>query len=430
MNELSPLPVDEQYPDPPADAAFEGLAGDVVRALDPHTESDPVAVLTQFITMFGNCVNRSSFVSVEASRHTTNIFICLVGGTGTGRKGTSNAQAVRPLALADPEWAQTRIQSGLSSGEGLVWAVRDPIDRKDPVKDGGKIVGYEIVIADHGIDDKRLLATETEFSSVLKVAAREGNLLTNTIRQAWDSGSLRLMTKTSPAKSTDAHISIIGHITKDELLHYMAATEIANGFANRFLWCCVKRSKLLPEGGNLSDQELGPIVSRLRAALDFSRKAGELTRDEEARDLWRQIYESLSSRRPGLLGAATSRAEAQVVRLSLIYALLDCSPLIRVKHLRSALALWRYCEASARFIFGERIGDPVSDKIVEELRAMPDGLTRTELNASFGRNRTRNEIDGALVSLIRQGLIHSVNQPKEKGRPVERLTAVRLKTQK
>ena len=40
------------------------------------------------------------------------------------------------------------------------------------------------------------------------------------------------MTK-SPAKATDAHISVIGHITTDELRRSLTRTEAANGFANR-----------------------------------------------------------------------------------------------------------------------------------------------------------------------------------------------------
>ena len=63
--------------------------------------------------------------------------------------------------------------------------------------------------------------------------------------------------------------------------------------------------------------------------------------------MWRAIYSKLSAKPPGLLGAATARAEAQVVRLSLIYALLDRAAAIGTEHLTAALALWRYCADSA-----------------------------------------------------------------------------------
>jgi hypothetical protein len=106
-------------------------------------------------------------------------------------------------------------------------------------------LGYQEVLADEGVHDKRLMVYAPEFAAVLKVAGRDGNTLSATIRQAWDTGILRIMTKNNPAVATEAHISIVGHITKAELLRHLDATEKANGLANRFLWVCVKRSKLL-----------------------------------------------------------------------------------------------------------------------------------------------------------------------------------------
>ena len=88
---------------------------------------------------------------------------------------------------------------------------------------------------------KRLAVAEGEFANVLKVMAREGNTLSPVLRSAWDYGNLRSMTKNSEARATGAHISIIGHITKDELRRLLTETEQANGFGNRFLWLAVRR---------------------------------------------------------------------------------------------------------------------------------------------------------------------------------------------
>jgi hypothetical protein len=426
----STRPTDEaepvrRWPEPPAPDAFYGLAGKFVRIVSPHTEADHVAMLAQFLVFFGNMAGRSSFFRVEADSHTTNINAILVGETASGRKGTSLSQTRRPFERCDQEWAENRIQSGLSSGEGLIWSVRDPIERKDPIKEQGRVVAYETVIADHGIEDKRLLVLETEFSSTLKVADREGNTLTGVVRQAWDTGSLRLMTKSNPAKSTGAHISIIGHIPQDELLRCMNSTELGNSFANRFLWLAVRRSKMLPDGGHVPDQALDAITGKLREALDFARRGHELERDSAARKVWHTIYESLSSRKSGLLGSVLSRAEAQVTRLSLIYALLDQSRTIRPEHLKAALAIWEYCETSVRYIFGDKIGDPIADTILNALRGASEGLTRTEISALFSRNRDRQGMDLALSTLARQDLASAIRE-ETGGRPIEKWVAVRL----
>ena len=47
------LPVPEGWPEPPAPDAYYGLAGDIVGAIAPHTEADPVAVLVQLLVAYG-----------------------------------------------------------------------------------------------------------------------------------------------------------------------------------------------------------------------------------------------------------------------------------------------------------------------------------------------------------------------------------------
>ncbi len=242
------------------------------------------------------------------------------------------------------------------------------------------------------------------------------------VRNAWDSGNLRTLTKNSPAKASGAHISVVGHITRDELLRYLEDTEAANGFGNRFLWFCVRRSKALPEGGRLTDTDLAPIIHDLSRALQFARSTDELQRDAEARQVWHRVYEELSDGRPGLLGAMIARAEAQVMRIACIYALLDMSPNIRKEHLIAALAVWEYAEASAKFIFGERMGDPVADRIFDALLQAPNGVTRTEISNLFGRNQGSSTIDRALRQLRIAGLVTCVSGPTA-GRPVEQWAA-------
>ncbi len=89
--------------------------------------------------------------------------------------------------------------------------------------------------------------------------------------------------------------------------------------------------------------------------------------------VWAEVYPKLSEGRPGLLGAATSRAEAQVMRLATIYALLDKSAVVRAEHLMAALAVWEYAEQSAKYIFGSALGDPTADAILRALRRAPRG---------------------------------------------------------
>ena len=101
----------------------------------------------------------------------------------------------------------------------------------------------EEVLLHEGVDDKRLLVTSGEFMGVLQVMRRQGNTLSPVVRAAWESGYLVSPTKNSPAKATGAHVSIIGAISKEELLRAVEEVDADNGLLNRFLWCCSRRSK-------------------------------------------------------------------------------------------------------------------------------------------------------------------------------------------
>ena len=415
----TPVPV-PSWPDPPEAAAFAGLAGEFVRIIEPHTEADPAAILVQLLIGFGNLIGRNPYFAVEADRHHCNEFAALVGDTAKGRKGTSWGYARGILGEIDPGWAAERLMSGLSTGEGLIFAVRDAVTRREPIKEGKRIIGFQDVEVDPGESDKRILCVESELGGTLRIATRDGNSLSALVRQSWDTGDLRTMTRNNPLRATGAHVSIIGHVTRDELLKLLSRIDAANGFANRFLWIAVRRSKALPFGGSFSTSNCAGLATQLRDAADFGRAAGRIGRDASADTLWADAYGRLSAGRPGLLGAVTSRAEPHAMRLAMLYALLDRSLVIRADHLRSALALWDYAERSAAFIFGDSLGDPDADRLLEALRSAPDGLTRNEIREQvFQRNKPSEIIARLLARLSAAGLAHS-RMEETGGRKAER----------
>lgn len=397
----------EDWPSAPAPAAFVGLAGEITRAIEPHTESDPIAILVQLLVAFGSVIGRGAHYAVEATRHHSNEFVLLVGPSAKARKGSSWDHVERIFAEVDPVWAETRLVSGLSSGEGLIWNVRDT----------GTGAGSGGDNSQPGAD-KRLLVLEAEFAAVLKMTARDGSTLSPVVRNAWDGKALQTLTKNSPARASGAHVSIVGHITADELVRLLTGTEAANGFLNRFLLFAVRRSKLLPEGGSIEGTDWAPMLSRLTAAVEAGRRTGRLGFDETARRHWWELYPALSEPGPGLVGAVTARAEAHVVRLALLYALLDGAERIGLAHLDAAVALWGYAAASTRWVFGDSLGDPLADEICRGLLESPAGLTRSEIRDLFSRNRSSKDIGHALGRLVAAGRV-SVERRQERGRPAE-----------
>jgi len=84
------------------DAAFHGLAGEIMRTIEPHSEADPVAILIQVLTFFGNVIGSAPYYQVEADRHHTNLFAVLVGTSAKGRKGVSGGRASSLAAARAP----------------------------------------------------------------------------------------------------------------------------------------------------------------------------------------------------------------------------------------------------------------------------------------------------------------------------------------
>ena len=419
----SPAPLDEtiaipvalpaHWPAAPQPAAFHGLAGDIARASAPHTEADPIAVLVQLLIAYGTLIGRGANRRVGASEHHTNEFILLVGPSAKARKGTSWDLVEALIAAVEPGFVDNNIHSGMSSGEGLIDKVRDPL--YDTGRHG------EPVVKTHGVNDKRMLVLESEFALVLRVLAREGNTLSAIIRNCWDGKTLQTLTKNTPSRATRPHISIIGHITADEILRYLNSTELANGFINRFVIVAVRRTQLLPDGGDLSALNWASLTGRLAAAVDHGRNTSELTPTPAAKDQWRKLYPQVSVDTPGLVGAATARAEAHVVRLALLYALLDCADTIERAHLDAACALWDYASRSAHWLFGDTLGDPVADDIWQAIRANTDGLTKSDIRDLFSRNKSVKVINAGVDALVRAGRLHRTTRPggERGGRPAE-----------
>jgi hypothetical protein len=155
-------------------AAFHGLAGEIVRRIEPHTEAHVAALLFQLLAGFGNVIGRTAYMVADGARHHLTLSGVLVGQSSKGRKGTSWHQIAYILQHVDEEW-RNNIANGLSSGEGLIWAVRDPITETKPIREKGRHTGeYEKVIIDHGVVDKRLFVVEGEARALITPCSLSG----------------------------------------------------------------------------------------------------------------------------------------------------------------------------------------------------------------------------------------------------------------
>ncbi len=385
-------PVD--WPAAPATAAYHGILGEIVQAVAPMTEADPVAILGTLLAAAGACMGHWQTI-YQGSTQATNLFVVLVGDSSTGRKGTAASIGRDIMSAAYPDWDKL-IVAGLGSGEGLIAHLKRNGDEKS---------------------EHRALVLESEFGRLLTVMAREGSTLSPVIRDAWDGAAIGRFIAREQALVTWHHVSIAAHVTTVELKQKMTSVDAANGFGNRFLWLAVRRTKLVPFPE--SPKELvAPYIDSLYRAIESAQVPADIHWSPAAADRWEILYAtSTTRRRLGLLGALLARAEAQIARIALLYALLDRSPVVDLPHLLAAEAVWDYAERSTAYIFGTSTGNRHADALREYLDQGP--IEWETAKRSLGL-RTAADLREAVDVLVSTGAAEVVPIPRKGGgRPVQ-----------
>lgn len=391
--------------------AMHGIAGEIAAIATEHSEADPVAVLATVLTYAAAEFGRNQFIRIADETHHSRHFIAIVGSSSRARKGTSFRPVERIFKKAEeilrnrslPECAGANLQVSrgpLSSGEGLIHAVRDPSEDE----------------TDAGVVDKRLLVIEAELGAALRAFQRKGNNLSMILRTLFDGDTVEPLTKSNRIRASEPHVCVVGHITRHELGDLLQGTEARNGLGNRFLWLCARRPKLVPRPKPMPEPKVEELASKLAnfIVLAHNCEGNELMFSNLAMDHWVNVYPELTADHPGLLGALTSRSEAHAQRLALTYAQLDGVRQIELHHLEAALTLCRYASDSAAYLFDGSELDPAALKILEALASGPK--TQTDISGLFDRHLPRGRLKALLTDLMDQGRI-KLTKEKTGGAP-------------
>jgi len=382
--------------------AYYGLIGEFVQEVDSFTEADPAAILFQCLVAIG-CFIGVDFYCYAGGQQRAKLFTVAVGNSAKARKGTSWAIVRSLMEAIDLHFVNNQIIGGLGSGEAIISILKDK-DEHSTTK-----------------HDPRLLISGGEFAQVLQVMNREGSTLSTVIREGWDNQPIFNIVKDKTTKVSNHHISIIAHITQEELITLFKTNDFTNGFGNRFLFYNSRRSKYLPFTKEISPEIFSKYGYAFRDKIADLRNNSKfkLEMSPSASTLWLEIYNDLSRDRYGQVGAILSRAEAQVTRIALIYAIMEGACWIDLPHLEAALAVWDYVEQSSARIFSS-----VTKGITNEnkiIRVLTDNKTisRSEVYSLLGNNPSKDEIDRLRDSLSESGILRFKQISNFKGRPSE-----------
>ena len=413
-------------PKPHSDCLY-GLIGDIARSGSNDTEANPYAIAASALAYLGVAVGRGPYMPIGDDWNHARLNFVHVGRSSRGRKGTAKKLVISRIAKAVKELnehlAPQIHTGGLSTREGLANLIHD-----------GWTQGKEEVPP---IDDKRLLAVESEFANVLHQSKRDGNTLSTALRDAWDGVCIKPAIKTSRVWASHPHIGILADITPGELRGLMAARELSNGFANRFIFFWAEGDKVNPFPKPTPKDLIDGFARRIADVLMFAgadrhvdRDAHRMAFSDEAASLYARLYRGeLRDRSAGehITGLLDRRAP-MLMRLAMIFALTDETLVIDVRHINAAMAWVRYWTDSVKFIFQSALDEVATEQVNEtasELMAflkMQVKASRTELvKVCFKGHVSKDKLDRAIDELLTATppLIEVETVKRESGTPTK-----------
>ena len=295
------------WPAPPDPAAYHGLAGAIVERLAPHTEADPVAILTQLLIACGAMLGHARVLP--------------------GRSDQTPSQRVRAPRRRHRQSAQRQLVRSRRPPTHRR-APQLPLARRDrPVQRRGTDLGRP-----RPRKTRTPARTTSDCSSSnpssrpsSRHTSREISTLSPTLRSAWDGRPLALLTRTAPATATQPRTSRSSATSpRPSSPATPPPIELANGFLNRFLIVRLPPRPAAPRRRRPRpvERHRPSAVPRRGPAARRHRPPGHVS-THDARELWWHAYPQLTQPTHGLAGHITARAEAHTIRLALIYALLD-----------------------------------------------------------------------------------------------------------
>jgi hypothetical protein len=459
--------------------AFHGLLGEYARLLHVGREADPGWILLAAVTGCGFLIGPYPFYSMGGSKQRANLFAVAVGSSSSRKSAPWDEfyrrcvvealkHTLASLPTPRPSTPPTsNIKVTLTEKEQKITEKAAELRATFGVL-SGSVSGEALIrkIKEYTNLDMPMLYDESEFGTLLTSAQRDGMTLGQELRKAYDG---KRLSYNSQAKGDfvveEGHyFCLYSNITPIELANTMTKNEAANGFGNRFLWCYGdKRHRITYDARNLaySDEELADMSGEDRALLstmrgsvatidearlgeickeiikrcDEASNRGEVRMSPSAYELFDTMCGELDHDHPtGLADALIARGGNHVVRLSLVYALMDNSKLIQPVHLKAAWAMWQHCRNSIVWLQKNREaittttvhGVPFEkelqgtiDRIVVMLQQSPEGLSRSAIAASIPSKKRFGAFTSKAIDALLEAnrVTETVQQTGERGRP-------------
>ncbi len=382
---------------PPTSEILIGPIGEWLSLVTPETETSQAALGIGVLTGLGAWLGKQISLTVGRIEHRTNLLGVIVGPSSYSRKGTAGSEARRLIRTIDVDFASDNYASGFGSGESIIDRLRD-----EETDNEGNVI--------RGSFDQRIMVDEGEYARVLRASSRQGSILSDILRLAYD-GSSKLEHRTvrgGTVVSTNHHVSMFGAITPEELIETFTMLSAVNGAGNRILWAWSNEHKTLPDGG----QDIDTLS--VAQAIRHSQTGGRILnyeRTEAAVEWWRAHYPALRNLEhiPDRIRPIVNRSSDHVQRIALTYAATEPGVTqIDVRHLEAGMAWVNHSIETVHATMGNLVSSEAAGKILVSLRSHPgQASSLTELHAVLSRHYTATQVRSALYDLEHNGLVYA-----------------------
>ena len=162
-------------------------------------------------------------------------------------------------------------------------------------------------------------------------------------------------------------------------------------------------------------------LSKVVATFGSPAPEREIEWSQEAKKQWCKFYDSINTSNAGVVGSIIARSDAHVLRLTMLFTVLENSTLMEPRHLNAAIAFWQYCERSAMWAFGEKTGNKAADQIYWALQREPKGMTRAQINLEvFNNHASKSQMDFAFSTLVDARLVCFKFERDKGAKPTQR----------
>jgi len=379
---------------------YPSFITDIVQLACHNSEASPEAVALNVVVFFSALVGREKLIYKWGDTFIDARPSVLIVGKSGSNKGISEHLVKRIFSdfeelmkKRDKDFMPLDTRSGgLNSGEGLIHSLRDEVEGE-------------------GVNDKRALIIEPEFSKVLAVSGREGTTLSATLRNFHDGIDQRNTTRNAASECTKPHLVMMCHITKEELLKKIKSDDIANGLINRFMIFHTSQIKDVANPTPAPKDQVQAVVNHLVEIMDFVNEGQTMIEADDFLAKFDSIYSELRHPKGTLQTQQLLARRCKYVRmLSMIFAVMEKQTLINEKHLNMALIYVKYWGESVSYIFDSEVQTVQHEKIKELSQKVLDAIieihnesgrcTKTDIARYFNSNVPSKEMNAALSVLL------------------------------